>query len=328
MSALRILSEPDVRAAVGLGTTELETIRSVFPVVSRRVGSMPPIQRIDVEEHNGEVDVKSAYLPGYDGIAVKISAGFFDNPKLGLPSLGGMVVVLDAHTGVPRAAIFDNGWLTDLRTALAGAVAADTLARADTHVAGIIGAGAQARLQLSALALVRPIERVVVWARDVEQATQLATSMAAQMGIPIDVADGPAVVCAEADAVVTTTPARTPLIAAQMLRPGLHITAVGSDAEHKQELDVEVVADADVVACDHREQSVRLGELRAPDVEGVDLTGVVELGEIIDGRATGRRDDGEVTLCDLTGTGAQDTAIASLAVERCVAEGLGTTFDI
>jgi ornithine cyclodeaminase/alanine dehydrogenase-like protein (mu-crystallin family) len=81
---------------------------------------MPPIMRIDVEDHNGEIDVKSAYLPGYSGIAIKVSAGFFDNPKQGLPSLGGFMMVLDSETGMPAAALFDNGYLTDFAPAWPG----------------------------------------------------------------------------------------------------------------------------------------------------------------------------------------------------------------
>lgn len=109
--------------------------------------------RIDVPEHRGEIDVKSAYLPGYAGIAIKVSAGFFDNPQRGLPSLGGLMVALVGETGVPRAALFDNGYLTDLRTALGGAVAAAHLARPDASSVGVLGAGVQARLQLRALTL-------------------------------------------------------------------------------------------------------------------------------------------------------------------------------
>jgi len=327
MGAVLVVTADDVAASVAFGDDELSAIEAVYPLISARVGSMPPIQRIDVPERHGEVDVKSAYLPGYPGIAVKVSAGFFDNPSRGLPSLGGLVVVLDAETGVPRAALFDDGYLTDLRTALGGAVAARHLSRPDASVAAVLGAGVQARLQLTALTMVRPIERALVWARRSERAAELAARLTDELGIEVVTAATPAEAAATADVLVTTTPATEPVVDASMLPPGLHVTAVGSDAEHKNELAAGVIAAADVVCCDHRGQSLVLGELRAASAAGLDLARALELGEVIDGGAPGRTGDGQVTVCDLTGTGAQDTAIASLAVERCAAAGLGLTVD-
>ena len=325
--SVTVLTESDLRPLVGLGDEELAAIEAVYPLISDGSASMPPIQRIDVPEHRGEIDIKSAYLPGYDGIAVKVSAGFFDNPSIGLPSLGGLMLVFDSRTGVPRAALFDNGYLTDLRTALAGAVAARHLARADATTAGIIGAGVQARLQLEALALVRPIDRVRVWARRPDAAREFCAAVERDLGLSTEPVETPGDVIVEGGIVVTTTPSTEPLLHADDLRPGVHITAVGSDAQHKQELAVDVVAAADVVVCDSRSQSERLGELRAPLAAGVSIV-TVELGEVIAGRARGRLDAEQVTVCDLTGTGAQDTAIASLAVRRAQPAGAGSRIRI
>lgn len=324
MRDVHILTESDLRDAVGLGQGELAAIAAVYPAISAGQAVMPPIMRIDVEDHHGEIDVKSAYLPGYDGIAIKVSAGFFDNARHGLPSLGGLMVVLDARTGVPQAALFDNGYLTDLRTALAGAVAANHLARSDATVVGIIGAGVQARLQLLALTLVRDLERVRIWARRPERAAEVATALSTELGIPVEPVDTPAAVADGVDILVTTTPSTAPLVDADALRPGLHVTAVGSDAEHKQELDPLALAAADVLVCDHRGQSLRLGELRGAAAAGVDTDRAVELGAVMDGSASGRAGYDDITVCDLTGTGAQDTAIASLAVRRCRKAGSGT----
>jgi ectoine utilization protein EutC len=324
VGAIHVLTAADLRAAVGLGPDELAAIEAVYPLISARVGSMPPIMRLDVPEHHGEVDIKAAYLPGYDGIAVKLSAGFFDNPARGLPSLGGLMVLLDTETGVPRAALFDGGYLTDLRTALAGAVAADHLAIADATRAAVIGAGVQARLQLEALRLVRPIEHVCVWARSLERATSFAAEVATSLGIRVRVATSAAEAAADAHILITTTPATAPVLTADALHPGLHVTAIGSDAEHKQELDAAVLRGADLVVVDHRGQSERLGELRGALDRGFDPVDVVELGEVVAGHVPGRPSDDAITVCDLTGTGAQDTAIASLAVSRCLAAGAGT----
>ncbi len=327
MGQIRVLTESDLRQAVGIGPEELAAVEAVYPMISSGTASMPPIMRIDVPEQNGEIDIKSAYLPGYPGIAVKLSAGFFNNPGRGLPSLGGLMIVLDSETGIPQSALFDNGYLTDLRTGLAGAVAAKHLAREGELVMGIVGAGVQALLQFKSLNLVRTVSRGVIWARRPEAAQRFAAEVSATTGIGFEVGESVAAVTAAADIVATTTPATAPLLDVSMLHPGLHVTAVGSDAESKQELDARVVAAADVFACDSIAQSARLGELRAALDAGFDKGEAVELGRIIDGTSPGRSSEDDVTVCDLTGTGAQDTAIASLAVQRCVDLGLGTTIE-
>lgn len=326
MGTIRVLTESDLRAVVGFGADELSTVESAFPLISSGRATMPPIMRIDVPEHNGEIDVKSAHLPGHPGIAVKVSAGFFDNPSKGLPSLGGLMMVLDSETGVPKAALFDNGFLTDLRTGLAGAVAARHLGRAGATTAGILGAGTQARVQLEALLLVRSIDRAVVWARRREQAVAFQRWADETLGLRVEPVATPSE-AAFADILVTTTPSTVPLVTADMLHPGIHVTAVGSDAEHKQELASDAIRSADRVVCDSIDQSGRLGELRSALAAGFDATDVIELGAVIGGTAAGRLAESDITICDLTGTGAQDTAIAGLAVRRCAEAGLGVEIE-
>ncbi|RWE66330.1 MAG: ornithine cyclodeaminase family protein, partial [Mesorhizobium sp.] len=166
MNRMTILTEAELRKIVTLDLDAVACVENAFRALATLPVAMPPILRLDIPEHRGEVDVKSAYVPGIDGLAVKISSGFFDNPKLGLPSGGGMMVLLSAKTGVVEALLLDNGYLTDIRTAAAGAVAARHLSREDSKVAAIFGAGLQAGLQLEALRLVRPIEEARIWARD------------------------------------------------------------------------------------------------------------------------------------------------------------------
>jgi ornithine cyclodeaminase len=322
-----VLVEEEIRRLVGLGDEELAAVEAVYQLISAGAGSMPPIQRIDVPDANGEIDIKSAYLPGYGSIAVKISTGFFDNPAKGLPSLGGLMLVFDAQTGVPTTALFDNGYLTDVRTALAGAVAARHLALPDASTVGVLGAGVQARLQIEALRLVRPVERALIWARRPEAAAALVDAIQVELDLEASAAATPSEVVVEGGVVVTATPSTEPLLSAAALRPGLHITAVGSDAEHKQELGVDVVNAAAPFVCDSRAQSERLGELRAAIASGQVPRSVVELGTVIDGSTAGRSDATAVTVCDLTGTGAQDTAIASLTAARANALGMGTIIE-
>jgi ectoine utilization protein EutC len=325
VGSIRVLTETDIRSVIGMDDESLTVVESVYPLITAGVATMPPIMRIDVPEHNGEIDIKSAYLPGHPGIAVKVSAGFFDNPSIGLPSLGGLMLLFDTETGVPRSALFDNGYLTDLRTGLAGAVAARHLSRSDATRVAILGAGVQASMQLEALRLVRPIDSAAVWSRDESRSTGFAAAQSERLGMPVSSADSIAEAVRAADIVVTTTPSTEPLLDHTMLAAGTHVTAVGSDAEHKQELASSLVATARPFVCDSIAQSRRLGELRAAVAAGLDVE-PVELGAVINGTA-GRTSESAITVCDLTGTGAQDTAIAGLAAARCEAADLGMTID-
>jgi len=323
---LTILTEAELRRAVSLDLEVVDAIAEAFSALATGQVVMPPILHMALPEANGEVDVKTAYVPGLPSFAIKVSPGFFDNPKQGLPSLSGMMMLLSATTGRLEALHLDNGYLTDLRTAAAGAVAARHLARADARVAGVLGAGSQAQVQIEALKLVRPIERVLLWGRDPAKAEAAADRMAERLGLDVlPVASAERLVL-EADVVVTATPARTPLVVADWLHPGLHVTAIGSDAADKNELHPDVLQRADLLVCDSRAQCARLGELHHAPAGGAELA-VTELGEVTSGRRPGRRSDDQITVCDLTGTGVQDTAIALLAYRKAIASGLGTRID-
>lgn len=328
MADITILTEAALRHLVPLDLDAIACVEGAFRALATKPVVMPPIMRLDIAEARGEVDVKTAYVPGIDSFAIKISPGFFDNPKLGLPSVNGLMVLLSARTGLVEALLLDNGYLTDIRTAAAGAVAARHLARADVSTAAIIGAGAQARLQLAALCLVRPIRRAVLWSRDRAKAEKLAADIVAQHGIAVSVATTAEAAVAEADIIVTTTPSSTPLIRAEWLRPGQHLTAMGSDAEHKNEVDPAAVARADLYVPDSLAQTRLLGELHHAIAAGlVDADReFAALGAIIARQAGGRTSPTQITFADLTGTGVQDTAIATLTRQRAQAAGAGQIF--
>ncbi|WP_434725231.1 cyclodeaminase [Mesorhizobium sp. RIZ17] len=329
MSRMTILTEAELRKIVTLDLDAVACVENAFRALATMPVAMPPILRLDIHEHRGEVDVKSAYVPGIDGFAVKISSGFFDNPTLGLPSGGGMMVLLSAKTGVVEALLLDNGYLTDIRTAAAGAVAARHLSREDSKVAAIFGAGLQAGLQLEALRLVRPIEEARIWARDAAKAEATAARLREKLGILVRAEPDAANAAAGADIIVTTTPSTEPLIKPGFISAGQHITAMGSDAEHKNEIAPAILRMADLYVADSAKQTRRLGELHhaieaavfAADAE------VTELGEIIAGSKHGRRTASDITIADLTGTGVQDTAIATLARDRARAANAGTIFE-
>jgi ornithine cyclodeaminase len=238
------------------------------------------------------------------------------------------MMLLSARTGIVEALLLDNGYLTDIRTAAAGAVAARHLARPDSRVAAILGCGRQAALQLQALTLVRPIERARIWGRDSQKARVTAASLTAKLGFPVEAATTAESACASADVIVTTTPAGQPILKADWLRPGQHVTAMGSDSEHKNEVDPALLTRVLYVA-DSIAQTRRCGELhhaiRAGYVGATDA--FVELGQVIAGQCGGRREPDDITLCDLTGTGVQDTAIAVLANERAHAARAGHSIE-
>jgi ornithine cyclodeaminase len=193
---------------------------------------------------------------------------------------------------------------------------------------GILGIGVQARLQLSALTHVRPIRTAPIWGRDVEKAKSVAADLTRTHGFPVDAVVHAAEAVEEADIVVTTTPATKPILMADWLRPGQHVTAMGSDQHGKNELDPAALTGARYVA-DRLSQTRELGELRAAIAAGIVAPDdrFDELGDIVAGKSPGRTSDDEITIADLTGTGVQDTAIATYARERADAAGAGTQFE-
>jgi len=323
-----ILTEAELRGLLTLDRDTFACVEGAFEALATKPVVMPPVLHLEIAEANGEIDVKTAYVPGLDSLAMKMSPGFFDNPKIGLPSVNGLMVVFSTRTGLVEAILLDNGYLTDLRTAAAGGVAADRLARKDARRAGILGAGVQARLQLRALSLVRPLESAEVWARDAAKAAACAAEMTAALDIPVTVAGDINSLAAASDILVTTTPSNQPLINVEHLRPGLTVIAMGSDAAYKNEIAPEALAAADAYVCDRMSQVRLLGELHhAIEAGAVDAHAAFpELGEVIAGQKPGREDDSHCVLCDLTGTGVQDTAIATLAVARARATDAGTRF--
>ena len=183
-------------------------------------------------------------------------------------------------------------------------------------------------MQLEALTLVRDIESATLWARDADKAAAVAQKLSARLGIEVRACADIATAIADADIIVTTTASTTPLLLAEHITPGQHITAMGSDSEHKNEIDPKIIDAAANYFCDRLSQVRVLGELHhAIDKQMVSATAEFsELGQVISQQKPGRDNRSEVTLCDLTGTGIQDTAIATLAFQRCQRHRAGTQF--
>lgn len=322
---MHIFTEQELKSYIQLNLAAIDVVEEGFTKLANHEVEMPSIMRVDIEDQNGEVDVKTAYVKGKEMFAIKVSSGFFNNYKLGLPSGNGLMMLVSTKTGVPQALLLDNGYLTDVRTAAAGAIAAKYLSRENIETVGIIGAGSQAKFQLKALKLVRNFKKALVYSRSIDRSGQYAKEMSEELGIEIQVMDDPEKLVRTSDTIVTTTPATEPIIKANWLHEGLHITAMGSDAEHKQELEAKVLQVADVLVCDTKAQCARLGELHHAILKNVLKNGsnIIELGQLTSKQMQGRTDNRQITVCDLTGTGVQDTAIALFAYNEMMKHDLG-----
>ena len=327
---VHILVEAEIRSCVSLDDKAMTAVARGFTRLAEGKATLPPIIRIDIPENRGEVDIKTAYIHGLDRFAIKVASGFLDNPLLGLPYGSGMMVIMSARTGFLEALLLDNGYLTDLRTGIAGGIAARYLAPEKIDTAGVIGSGTQARYQIKALKLVRDFRRLLVYGIVPEQVDRYVQEMQNELGVEVVKAEHPEQVVRHSDFVVTTTPSRDPYLKAEWLHPGMHITCMGADAEHKQELYPEVFGRADRIVCDRKSQCFRLGELHHALEAGVIAVEdeIYELGELTAGRLPGRQSDDQITVCDLTGVGVQDTAIALLAFERALGKGLGIAIEV
>lgn len=312
---LRIIEEAALRQAI-TPKVAVETMREAFRADGEGRTHVPAVINLDVPQARGEFHVKTARIDGVPFIAVKIASGFYDNPAKGLPSGSGLMIVFDGSTGLPAALLLDNGFLTDIRTGAAGAVAADALARRSIDVVGVLGSGIQARFQVQCLREVRGIQKIVAWSPNAHHVEGYVAEMRAE-GLTAESRPMPEAVCREADLLITATPAREALVRAEWLRPGQHVTAVGSDSPGKQELDPACLARADLVVVDRLTQCAAFGELRHAIESGAlraeDVRG--ELGEVVCGARLGRVRDDQITVADLTGVGFQDTAIAARVLQ-------------
>jgi ornithine cyclodeaminase len=311
-----IVDEAALRRAISPALA-VRVIRDAFRADGEGRTRVPAVINLEIPAARGEFHIKTAHIEGVPHVAVKIASGFYDNPGRGLPSGSGLMALFDVATGLPSALLLDNGFLTDIRTGAAGAVAADVLARSSIATVGVIGSGLQARWQVRCLREVRAFDRVVAWSPTRAHLERYCADMRVE-GFDASATSGAEDVCLAADVLITTTPSRLPLVRAEWLHEGAHVTAVGSDTPGKQELDAACLGRADLVVVDRLTQCAAFGELRAALDAGVLPVDRVhaQLGEIVAGRKAGRSDDSQMTIADLTGVGFQDTAIASAAFER------------
>jgi len=302
----------------------IDAIEPAFASYSSGLAELPGVIHLNVPEHRGEIHVKAGHLRDQPFYAAKLSSGFYES----VPAYDGLVVAFDARDGSPAAFLIDHGFITDIRTGAAGGVAARHLAPSEVSTVAVIGSGVQARYQLDALAQVRGFEEVRVWGRSPERAAacvdELSTRERLPEGCAYLVASSVEQAVEGADVVVTCTASTEPLVRAEWLKPGSHVTALGSDGPDKRELDVAILALADRLVCDSVAQCAAIGELHhAIDAGVVGEADAVELGQVIGGEEPGRSGPDQLTVCDLTGVGVQDVAAALLVMSRAAERGLG-----
>lgn len=292
----------------------MDEIEKGFVAYSRGNSVVPPVGELVFEDPPGEVHIKYGYLKNDDYYVIKIASGFFENPKQGLPSSNGMMLMFSQKTGALIATLLDEAYLTDVRTAVAGAITAKYLAPKEVARIGIIGTGVQARLQLEHLLPVTDCREVLVWGRDQGKLDTCATDMTA-LGFAVATTLDAADVQASCNLIVTTTAARTPILTGD-LQPGTHVTAMGSDTPDKQEVDAGILERADLVIADSIPQCLERGEIaQALKTNAISESEIVELGSIIAGDADGRTSEDQVTVADLTGVAVQDIQISKAVFE-------------
>lgn len=250
---------------------------------------------------NADVHIKSGALVDGDFYIVKIASGFYSNPLQGIPSSNGAMLLFSKKTGELVALLHDEGHLTNIRTALTGAIAAKYLAPPVVTKIGIVGSGTQAREQLLYLQQVIPCREVLIWGRDFAKAEKLKVS-------PFNIHAVKTIeeITKNCNLIITTTPSSTPLIFGHQILPGTHITAVGADDAGKQELDSSVFDVADVIVVDSLSQCSQFGDLA--HAKNVELNSVFEIGNWI--RASIKRKPHWITIADLTGTAIADLQVA------------------
>lgn len=307
-------------------TVSLERIKEVLPsldlvskieagfvALSSKQAVVPPVGELLLDK--GEVHIKYGYLKKDEYYVIKIASGFYGNPQIGLASGNGLMLLFNQQTGELVSILLDEGYLTDVRTAVAGAVAAKYIAPDNVRRIGIVGTGIQARLQLSYLKRVTPCRKVLVWGRGEKQLADYRREMEGQ-DFAVETTQDASTILRTCNLVVTATPAAAPLLRAADLKAGTHITAVGSDTAAKQELDPAILARADVVVADSIAQCLERGEIfRAIQSGHISEDRLTELGDIIAGKKAGRTSEGQITLTDLTGVAVQDIKIASAVYE-------------
>ena len=324
-----LLTDKDIRQLLSMKEV-IEAVELAFKEKGLGRVQMPPKSYIFFNRYNGDLRVMPSYLEELEISAVKVVNVHPDNPlKYKLPTVMATIILVDPKNGAPIA-IMGGTWITAMRTGAAGGVAVKYLARPDSRVIGIVGAGVQARTQLMALKeVLEEIEEVRV--TDIVKAARerYAKEMSEKLGLNIRAVDSAKKAVEGADIVVTVTPSREPIVKSEWIGPGVHINAIGADAPGKEELDPELLKRAKIIV-DDLEQASHSGEINVPLAKGIITREDIwaELGDVIAGLKPGRTSPDDITIFDSTGLAIQDAVTAALAYKKALEKGIGQFVEI
>ncbi|MBC8346237.1 MAG: ornithine cyclodeaminase family protein [Candidatus Marinimicrobia bacterium] len=291
----------------------MKEIEAGFIAYSNGEVVVPPVGELQFDSPPGDVHIKYGYIKNDDVYVIKIASGFPQNVDRGLPNGNGMMLVFNQKTGKPIAILKDEAYLTDVRTAVAGAICAKYLAPKTVNNIGIVGTGLQAKMQLNYLSEIVDCKKVIVWGRSEASFLKYQSEMkksAFEINTTTNIND----VFNHCQLIVTCTSSEIPLL--DRVNPGTHITAMGSDTLTKQEVDSSILSEADLVVADSKSQCDVRGEIhQALQSKDILMEDVLELGDIISGKEKGRTSDTQITIADLTGVAVQDIQIAKAVLK-------------
>ena len=294
-------------------------IEEGFVAYSEGKAVIPPVGELQFEEPPGETHIKYGYLLDDDYYVIKIACGFFESPGSKSYTSDGLMLLFRKGTGELVCALQDECYLTNVRTAAAGAVSAKYLAPKNVERIGVMGAGVQGRMQVEYLRGITDCNEVMVWDLDQDALDNYKRDMEA-LGYRVQAVSSTEEICTHCNLIVTATPSQTPLLSADKIRKGTHITAMGSDTPEKIELDPAILQKADIVVADSISQCLVRGEIHHALKAGVlEKERIVELGNVISRPELGRSSEEQITVADLTGVAVQDIQIAKavyLALEE------------
>ena len=294
-----------------------DAMKKAFIEYSNGNAVIPPVGELIMQQPPGEVHIKYGYIKGGSHYVIKIASGFPQNQKENIKPGQGMMLLFDIQTGIPEAILIDDANLTDIRTAIAGAITSEALSNHDIESFTIIGTGVQARYQAIYVSELMKIKKVRVWGRDPVKTNLVKKDLSE---LDVNVEEDLENLVKESRLIITTTSSKEPLIQSDWINPGTHITAVGSDTPEKCELDPNIVSMADLVVADSLDQNLIRGEIhQAVKRSLISTDDIVELGEIFAGLKPGRINADSITIADLTGVAVQDLVIAK-AVLRATKE--------
>ncbi|MFF4427194.1 ornithine cyclodeaminase family protein [Streptomyces sp. NPDC001549] len=290
----------------------LDTVRAALIAHAEGRSSVPPPLHMAFPEADGDCHVKAGWITGAADFTVKIATGFYSNHGLGIPTNHGLVCVISAHTGQVRALLDDRGLLTAWRTAAAGALITHAMARPDARTLAVFGTGEQALLQATWLAELRTISTVLVHGRSPHKANALCEQLHAR---GLDARPAATQEAAAADMVITTTPATSPVLNATHVREGAHVTGIGTDMPHKNELPPALFHRAQLIATDDHAQCLDHGDFaHAVRAGATAQDSDIAAGHLL--KAPADRPETAITVADLTGVGALDAALASAVLDQ------------